>query len=151
FAVQIAATLVASVSALQNCPGCALLAVVTGTLAVFLVRMLSDERPQAWWSAVGVYYCGLPAVALIWIRTDASYGLLAVLYLFAIVWTTDSAAYFFGRSIGGPKLAPTVSPKKTWSGLIAGTLSAAVVGSAFLLIAGGGLSIRLGLLALGLA
>ena len=91
------------------------------------------ERPQAWWSAAGVYYAGFPAVALIWIRGDPAYGWLAILYLFVIVWTTDSAAYLFGRWIGGPKLAPRISPKKTWSGLIGGALSAGLAGLVFAL------------------
>jgi phosphatidate cytidylyltransferase len=47
--------------------------------------------------------------------------------LFAVVWTTDVLGYFAGRAFGGPKLWPAVSPKKTWSGAIAGTVGAAVV------------------------
>jgi phosphatidate cytidylyltransferase len=50
-----------------------------------------------------------------------------VLLLFAIVWTTDVLGYFAGRAFGGPKLWPAVSPKKTWSGAIAGTVGAVVV------------------------
>lgn len=151
FGVQLAATLAASFAAMQGWPGSALMAVAIGTVAVFCVRIVRDVRPQAWWSASGVYYCGLPAVALIWFRTDAVYGIAAILYLFAIVWTTDSAAYLFGRAIGGPKLAPSVSPKKTWSGLICGAFSAGLVGLAFPLVSGAGLSLRLGLMAVGLA
>ena len=115
FGVQITATATAALATVQGCPACALLAVIAGTVAVFLIRSAELERPQAWWSAAGVYYAGFPAVALIWIRSDPAYGWLAVLYLFIIVWTTDSAAYLFGRWIGGPKLAPRISPKKTWS------------------------------------
>ena len=51
-----------------------------------------------------------------------------MLFLFAIVWATDIAAYFAGRTIGGPKLMPAVSPKKTWSGAIGGALGAVVAG-----------------------
>jgi phosphatidate cytidylyltransferase len=61
------------------------------------------------------------------LRADAELGLLAILLLFAIVWTTDILGYFAGRAFGGPKLWPAVSPKKTWSGAIAGTLGAARV------------------------
>ena len=57
----------------------------------------------------------------------ARYGFQAIIYLFAIVWATDIAAYFCGRAIGGPKLAPSISPKKTWSGAIAGTFGAIAV------------------------
>jgi phosphatidate cytidylyltransferase len=61
------------------------------------------------------------------LRGDEAYGFLAVLLLFAIVWTTDVLGYFAGRAFGGPKLLPAVSPKKTWSGAIAGTLGAMIV------------------------
>jgi phosphatidate cytidylyltransferase len=57
---------------------------------------------------------------------------VAILFLFALVWGTDIAAYFAGRAIGGPKLWPAVSPKKTWSGTVAGWVGAAIVGAIFL-------------------
>jgi phosphatidate cytidylyltransferase len=151
FVAHVIAIVAACVATLRGCPPCGLLAVALGTIAVLLIRLVGGERPQASWSAAGVAYCGLPAVALVWIRSDPTWGLLAILYLFAIVWTTDSAAYLFGRSIGGPKLAPSVSPKKTWSGLIGGALSAGLVGLMFPLILGAALSPRLGLIAIGLA
>ena len=66
-------------------------------------------------------------LAPILLRNDQDYGFLAILYLFAIVWTTDVLGYFAGRAIGGPKLAPAISPKKTWSGAIAGALGAMLV------------------------
>ena len=58
------------------------------------------------------------------LRSDADDGFLAVIFLFAIVWTTDIVGYFLGRLIGGPKLLPPVSPKKTWSGAIGGLIAA---------------------------
>jgi phosphatidate cytidylyltransferase len=61
------------------------------------------------------------------LRADPGYGIAAILLLFAIVWTTDIAGYFAGRAIGGPKLAPSISPKKTWSGAIAGLAGAMIV------------------------
>ena len=61
------------------------------------------------------------------LRSDAEFGFLAILLLFAIVWTTDVLGYFAGRAFGGPKLMPAVSPKKTWSGAVAGTLGAMIV------------------------
>src|SRR5207244_9116237 len=51
----------------------------------------------------------------------------ALIFLFAVVWSTDIAAYFAGRALGGPKLAPSVSPKKTWSGAIAGLAAAIAI------------------------
>lgn len=82
------------------------------------------------WTAGGVAYAGALLLAPIVLRRDPEYGLLAIIYLFAIVWTTDSAAYFIGRAIGGPKLWPRVSPKKTWSGAIGGALAATALGAA---------------------
>lgn len=150
FGVQLGTTALASSVTLMGYPAFALGIVLFGTGLVFLIRSLAEDRPQAWWSAAGVCYAGFPAIALIWLRGDGYYGTLIVLYIFAIVWTTDSAAYLFGRWLGGPKLAPRVSPKKTWAGLVGGTLSAGLVGIAFGAFAG--LSGPwLGLLAIGFA
>lgn len=74
----------------------------------------------------GPLYVGLPAVALLALRAD--FGFAATLWLFASVWATDIGAYAFGRTIGGPKLMPRVSPNKTWAGLLGGMLCAAAVG-----------------------
>jgi phosphatidate cytidylyltransferase len=152
FGVQCVATAMASLATAEGCPGCALLTVLSGTMAVFLIRASRGETvSEAWWSAAGVYYAGIPAIALIWIRSDPQFGWFAILYIFAIVWTTDTAAYVFGRTIGGPKLAPRISPKKTWSGFLGGTLSAALVGGLFALWIGDSNSIKLALLSFVLA
>lgn len=78
--------------------------------------------------AFGVVYIGLTAVCLVWLRNVDVDGRDAVLWLLVIVWATDVGAYFAGRMIGGPKLAPRVSPSKTWAGLGGGMLLAALVG-----------------------
>jgi phosphatidate cytidylyltransferase len=78
------------------------------------------------WVAGGLPYAGAIGIAPIALRSDSEDGFIAVMFLFAIVWTTDIVAYFLGRLIGGPKLLPRVSPKKTWSGALCG-LSAAVL------------------------
>jgi len=80
-------------------------------LKVFSFRLVG-------WFFVGVGYVGAPIVSLWWLRTVDS-G-LAVLWVFLIVWATDVGGYFFGKAIGGAKLAPSISPKKTWAGLIGG-------------------------------
>jgi phosphatidate cytidylyltransferase len=131
FAIQLASTWIASAVTVGGWPGWALLSVAVGTALALFLRLGQEDRGKAWWSASGVYYAGLPAIALIWLRSDPSYGIFAILYIFAVVWTTDSAAYVFGRWIGGPKLVPRISPKKTWAGLIGGALSAGLVGMLF--------------------
>lgn len=79
------------------------------------------------WIFSGVVYAAAMFAAPVLLRGDAAFGLLAIVLLFAIVWSTDIFGYFAGRAIGGPKLMPAVSPKKTWSGAIAGTLGAMIV------------------------
>lgn len=88
------------------------------------------------WAAGGVVYAVALGISLVSLRADAAFGLEAVAFVFAIVWATDSAAYFTGRALGGPKLWPAVSPKKTWSGSIGGTVVAVVAGLVVALIAG---------------
>ncbi len=126
--VQVATTGLATGLAASDCPGCALLAVVLGTVAVFLLRRAHLGYAQSWWSATGVYYVGLPAVALVWIRADPVNGWYALLFIFIAVWTTDTAAYIFGKAIGGALLAPRISPKKTWAGFVGGLVCATLLG-----------------------
>jgi phosphatidate cytidylyltransferase len=87
------------------------------------------------WAAGGLPYAGAVGIAPIMLRSDSD-GFLAMVFLFAIVWTTDSVAYFCGRMIGGPKLLPQVSPKKTWSGAIGGLAGAMIAAIAVAKIAG---------------
>jgi phosphatidate cytidylyltransferase len=75
-------------------------------------------------------------------------GLLAILFLFAVVWTTDTLAYFVGRAVGGPKLAPSISPGKTWSGAIGGTVAGVAAGIVVSVLAGTGNHLLPGLAAL---
>jgi phosphatidate cytidylyltransferase len=80
------------------------------------------------WLPLGIVYIGLACLALLWLRAVPAEGRNMVFWLLAVVWATDSGAYFAGRAIGGPRLAPRISPNKTWAGLIGGALSAALVG-----------------------
>jgi phosphatidate cytidylyltransferase len=81
----------------------------------------------ALWVVAGVGYAFVLLAAPVILRADSGFGLVAIVLLFAVVWTTDVLGYFAGRAFGGPKLLPAVSPKKTWSGAIAGTFGAIVV------------------------
>jgi phosphatidate cytidylyltransferase len=81
---------------------------------------------RAGWIALGAVYAGAMLAAPLVIRADPAFGFVAMIVLFAVVWATDVAAYFAGRLVGGPKLWPAVSPKKTWSGAIAGAAAAAL-------------------------
>jgi phosphatidate cytidylyltransferase len=93
-------------------------------------------RAQRGWVAGGVPYAGAIGIAPIALRSDSEDGFIAVMFLFAIVWTTDIVAYFLGRLIGGPKLLPRVSPKKTWSGAISGLAAAVLAAIAVAQVAG---------------
>ncbi len=84
---------------------------------------------NAIWTVAGVLYASLLLIAPVMIRGDDGSGFFAILFIFAVVWATDIAAYFIGRAIGGPKLAPSISPNKTWSGAIGGIIGALVAGS----------------------
>lgn len=94
-----------------------------------VVLAIVRKSGGVWWALLGVPYVSVPVYALIALRNDPGFGFLCVVWLLAVVWVTDSAAFFVGRSAGGPKLAPGISPKKTWSGAIGGTVCAAVAGA----------------------
>ncbi len=81
------------------------------------------------------------------LRLSDAYGMVAILALFAIVWGADIGAYFTGRAIGGPKLAPRISPNKTWSGFAGGLVAGIVAGMVVLRISGLPVSLALVLLA----
>jgi phosphatidate cytidylyltransferase len=85
------------------------------------------------WDAPGIAYAGLSGACVTLLRGDDRSGLVAILFLFAVVWATDIFAYFVGRAVGGPKLAPSISPGKTRSGAVGGAVGGVVAG---LLLAG---------------
>ena len=90
-------------------------------------------RREGAWAAGGVVYAGALVSSILLLRLSPGFGLAAVLWIFAVVWGADIAAYFAGRTLGGPRLWPSVSPGKTWSGAIVGALAGAILG---LLLAG---------------
>ncbi len=92
-------------------------------------------QDSKYWKLAGVAYVAIPCASLIWMRAvqvsaDANAGMRIVLYIILVVVATDIGAFFAGRRIGGPKLAPLISPNKTWAGLGGGVVAAAVMGGA---------------------
>jgi phosphatidate cytidylyltransferase len=96
-------------------------------LGFFAVAALAS-RVRAVWCAAGLVYAAAILIAPVLLRHDATLGFAAILFLFVIVWLTDITAYFVGRALGGPKLMTRVSPNKTWSGAIGGTLAGVLGG-----------------------
>lgn len=92
-----------------------------------LVRRRPGRRPWLMLAGGAVYLA--PAIwALLWLRAAPLIGLANVLFVLLVVWASDIGAYLAGRWLGGPKLAPAISPGKTWSGAAGGTLAAMCVG-----------------------
>jgi phosphatidate cytidylyltransferase len=110
----------------------------TAILICALIGAVSAQRREerAIWMILGIMYIATPCLAFVWIREVLPLGLESVVWLLAVVWTTDSIAYAVGSYIGGPKIAPSVSPKKTWAGAIAALACAAFVSVLFAFAAG---------------
>jgi phosphatidate cytidylyltransferase len=123
-----------------------LLALVLGYSAASILVLLAlsvlaahvDSRlgGQGLWVPAGLAYAGLSGLSLAFLRDGDQTGLIAILFLFAVVWATDIFAYFVGRSLGGPKLAPSISPGKTQSGALGGAAGGVVAGVALAAYAG---------------
>ena len=118
--------------------------VAAGVAMVAVIAILRRD-PERILLAAGTAYLGIAMLSIIWLRLDT--GGLVLLWIVAVVVATDVGAYFAGRGIGGPKLAPRVSPSKTWAGLLGGMICAAVAawavarigsgaGSVFIAVAG---------------
>jgi phosphatidate cytidylyltransferase len=115
----------AAVLAQSNALGMAIAAIALGALGAAVATALQPRRGHgsaaaAVWAAAGVIYAGVVLTSPIVLRSDPEMGFAALSFLFATVWATDIFAYLSGRGLGGPLLAPRLSPKKTWSGAIGG-------------------------------
>lgn len=128
-AVLIAAVLATSISAVLGFYSVASWIVAAGSAAAALAAT-RVRLGEPMWYAMGVVYLGLALLAFLWLRADPVMGRVVILWLIAVVWATDVGAYVAGRSIGGPRLAPSISPGKTWAGLAGGGMAAAAVGLA---------------------
>lgn len=130
------AAAVVVVAAGAGAMGIAALAVVVGAC---LAGTAAAWTGRSWaWAVAGNPLIAATAMSAVWLRAEPEYGSLALLWLFAVIWSTDSGAYGFGRIIGGPRLAPRASPGKTWAGLVGGTATASIVGVATAAVLGFG-------------
>jgi phosphatidate cytidylyltransferase len=87
-------------------------------------------RLRRFWCVIGLGYAGSLLFAPVVLRDDPTHGFVALVFLFAVVWLTDIGAYLAGRTLGGPKLMPMVSPNKTWSGAVGGLIGGVAGGLA---------------------
>jgi phosphatidate cytidylyltransferase len=125
------------------------IALVILGIGLLATALIAPERRN--WVAAGFLYAAAAQTASILVRFDAAKGVVALMFVLLVVWVTDSGGYFAGRGIGGPKLWPRVSPKKTWAGAIGGFAAGLIVAACFaaldlgrtgpLLLLGGMLSI----------
>jgi phosphatidate cytidylyltransferase len=125
-------------------PGPAIAALAAGAVAAGAVASAGRRL----WMAGGAACAGAMLAAPTVLRSDPASGLVAIIFLFAVVWMTDIAAYFVGKLVGGPKLWPAVSPKKTWSGAIGGLLVGFAAGLAVAAVAGLDSAVAIGAVAL---
>lgn len=122
-ATAVAAVLCASVLRTEDL----VLVAIGGALAT--AAAAAAARLPALLLGLGALYASLSCIAILWLRADPQHGLATILWLFALVWAIDTGAYLVGRNVGGPKLAPVISPKKTWSGLAGGIVAGCAVGA----------------------
>jgi len=100
-------------------------------LALGLISVLWTAPERRGWAAAGFCYAAAAEIASVLLRLDPAKGFAALMFVLVIVWVTDSGGYFAGRGIGGPKLWPSVSPKKTWAGAVGGFAASLAVACGF--------------------
>jgi phosphatidate cytidylyltransferase len=138
--------------AVRTLTGVAMIAVallasaVGGTVFAVAVAAVATAMYYEWmrivrewgasWKIGGFLYALAPAISLLWIRERDVHGLELLLWVFLVTWSTDIGAYFAGRAFGRSKLAPSISPNKTWAGLYGGIAAAAFIGGAWVMLIG---------------
>jgi phosphatidate cytidylyltransferase len=132
----VTAAIVVGLLALQS-PGARWgLALLAATAAAAFLG--GGARPHIRWMGLGLAYVAIPCAGAILLRASEPFGGIAILVILLVVWSTDIAAYFGGRAIGGAKLWPRVSPKKTWAGAISGLVAALLAGGLTVMLSGAG-------------
>ncbi len=114
--------------------GAGLGALAVGLALAFVLPRTGRARP--FWLGLGVPYIGAAGLALVWLRARPAAGLADLAFVLLVVWASDTGAFFAGRACGGPRLAPRLSPAKTWSGAAGGLLAAVLAGEAVAALAG---------------
>jgi phosphatidate cytidylyltransferase len=99
------------------------------TLGLVVVALLSPQRRH--WTAAGFLYAAAAQMASVLVRLDQAHGFVALVFVLLVVWVSDIGGYVAGRGIGGPKLWPRVSPKKTWAGAVGGFAGSLVIAAGF--------------------
>ena len=126
-----------------------LVAAIAAPLMIGEWLRLTRQRPLA--RLAFVLYSIAAVLALLWLRHQPAYGRETILWVLACVWATDIGAYFVGSYAGGARLAPSISPSKTWSGLVGGASATAVVSALCGLAVGAGETLTLALTGVGIA
>jgi phosphatidate cytidylyltransferase len=106
-------------------------AVIAGGICVGIIAF-ALRRDLPVWAGSGVLLVGLAGIGLVSLRSAGDSGVITVLWFFGAIWATDTFAYFAGKAIGGPRLAPRISPNKTWAGLLGGVIASAAFSAAWL-------------------
>ena len=126
--------LTGGLSLLESYQG-AIASAVGGTAIIALLLQFSRSgAPKI--LIMGIAYISIALLSIVWLRFGGEGGLLLFFWMTAVVVATDVGAYFTGRSIGGPKLAPRISPAKTWSGLIGGAIFAGLASAVLVGVSG---------------
>lgn len=106
-------------------------AITFGLLAIVFLVAWRLKICALFLSWLGVIYIAMAIYAMLWLRYDGQFGVYNILWLFLVVWATDIFAMVVGKTVKGPRLAPRISPNKTWSGLMGGMIAASTVSFIF--------------------